>query len=129
MKWTYEPCRRPSEGPTRWCAQATKALRKIDPAYTSLGCFNPRRIAGSTRWSVHACGRAVDGRATSAAALARILAAAVVSEDVQLILVHGRQWGGRRGPGWRENLEDTAHYTPTQFHIESRFPVSVYPDA
>lgn len=122
--WSYVECAGPVKGPTEWCRQAAKALRELDPRYTPLGCFNPRRVAGSSRWSVHACGRAVDGHASSAGALATILAACELSPDVQLVLIHGRQWGGRSGPGWRRNTTDTSEYGPTQFHIESRYTSS-----
>lgn len=126
---TYVPCRGPSKGPTPWCAQAKRALRQLDPAYRDLGCFNPRKIAGSTRWSVHACGRAVDGVASTDAALLAIRAACEHSLDVQLVLIRGWQWGGRAGPGWRRNDHDTRGYGPRQFHIESRYATSAYPDA
>lgn len=122
--WLYAPCDGPVKGPSRWCKQAAVALRQLDPGYVALGCFNPRKIAGSDRWSLHACARAVDGKASSAEALGRILDACAASPDVQLVLVHGRQWGGRNGPGWRTNHKDTAGYGPTQFHIESRFSES-----
>lgn len=123
--WTYVPCSGPKTASTPWCGEAKNALRTLDPGYVDLGCYNPRRIAGSDRWSVHACRRAVDGHASSDRALASILDAATRSPDVQLILVRGRQWGGRNGPGWRKNTADTRGYGPRQFHIESRYDATV----
>jgi len=110
----YIPCKRPANEAQKVCGFAALAMASLDPGGHSLGCFNPRRVAGSAHtWSVHACGRALDWRPSSRARgreVARWIAW-FGHADIQLIIFDGEQWGGRFGRGWRP-------YTGADKHVD-----------
>lgn len=122
MTWTYAPCSSPTSGPTEWCRAATSWLTTHDPAGRSLGCFARRTVrGGSSSWSLHACGRAVDWRPSNREAGWRLWFRMVDSgsADLQLILWDGYQWGGRKGPVVQP-IPSGADQHRDHLHIESR---------
>jgi len=128
MAWTYRACTSPEGGPSPWCRAALQALQQLDPGGRNAGCYNRRRIRGSrTRWSVHACGRAVDWRPSSAVRGHELASwiAWFSGRDVQLIIYAGRQWGGKDGPAWRPYAGADDH--SGHLHIESRVNVPSAP--
>lgn len=119
--WTYVPCKTPAKGASPWCAAALALLRRVDPGGRSLGCFARRDVRGSTgRWSVHACGRAIDWMPSSFDAGQRLNHWLVTSgsRDLQLVIWNRQQWGGSRGPVTSRYTGPDPH--TTHLHIESR---------
>jgi len=99
--WTYLSCSSPGVGPSAQASLVAQHLHNADGSGRSLGIYSRRRIAGSTSWSVHACGRAIDWAPTSREvgdALFAWLIWAREELDIQLILWRQLQFGGRSGP-------------------------------
>lgn len=74
----------------------------------NLGIFNPKRIPGSSQWSLHAEGRAVDlgvpgGNPAWAAELAEWMRAYSAELGVQLVIYRRRLWSAAYpDAGWRD---------------------------
>lgn len=118
--WSYIPCRDPASSSSTWCSSILAYLARADPGGRSLGCYSRRRVRGGSNWSLHACGRAVDWKPSSAAAgdaLAGHLADGQHG-DIQLVIWNRQQWGGARGVGWRPYSGADPH--TGHLHIESR---------
>lgn len=104
------------------------ALRARFPASTSTGLYEPRKIAGTNRWSVHAAGRAIDlmfpgdCHAQGDEAWRTLTNPAVAHRlGIQYVIWCRQQWSSRSGeraytgPG-------TAH--TDHLHIEQHIPGS-----
>lgn len=118
--WTYVPATGDAGSSSAWCRSILAYLAAADPGGRSLGCYSARRVRGSSQWSLHAAGRAVDWAPSSPErghALAGHLADGQHG-DIQLVIYARKQWGGRNGPGWRDYAGADDH--TGHLHIESR---------
>jgi len=134
----YEPA---GEHPTATgCQTGTRALQlAIRAVYPELagqenvyGCFNPRHIAGSTAWSLHAEGRAIDvGVPSDAKQLGWDLSCELSIHraiyGVQRVIWDGHIWSIEQVKGWRELAKSTKdkHYDHT--HIEQYWATALKP--
>lgn len=125
----YEPASR-VEPTTSRCEPGTKALeealRSVWPELQvgtgPYGCFNHRRIAGSTAWSLHAEGRALDVGVTpawheQAWSLACQLVDRRVLYGTMRVLWDGHIWSCEQPADWRK-LQPTTNPHRDHLHIE-----------
>lgn len=125
----YEPA---SAQPTAsGCQPATHALgvsvSVVFPDLESLhgpyGCWNPRRIEGSSAWSLHAEGRALDIGVPAAAGkdAGWELACALVGERLVLgtmrVIWDGHIWSAERLDRWRQ-LDADLNQHHDHVHVE-----------
>jgi hypothetical protein len=124
----YEPARNPPTA--RGCQTGTLALgRAVRAAFPELqtltgayGCFNPRRIAGSSRWSLHAEGRALDvGVPIVANAIGWELACILVRDRITYgtmrVMWDKHIWSTERPADWRRLQPQSQQHTD-HVHIE-----------
>lgn len=139
----YEPAANPPTA--RGCQTGTVALaRAIRAAYPELstldgvyGCYNPRRIAGSRAWSLHAEGRALDvGVGASANALGWQLACELVQDRIiygtMRVMWDKHIWSIERPTDWRRlgasSQQHTDHLHIEQYWRAAQRPVTVSND-
>lgn len=125
----YEPAG-PGTPTATGCQDGTKALglalRAVYPELRSLtgpyGCWNPRRIEGSSTWSLHAEGRALD---TGVPVHLHEMAWSVCCELVDRrtlygtmrVLWDGHIWSTEKPADWRR-LQPTTNQHRDHFHVE-----------
>lgn len=116
MAWSYNRCYGPGSGPHPTAEALARWMADADPGGRSGGIFNPRKVRGSSSWSVHACGRALDWFPRDDAMgwrLAYIITDYPDGAGVQMVLWKDYQWGGRHGPRWtytgRRDHDDHLH--------------------
>jgi hypothetical protein len=114
-----------------------RAIRATHPELQTLegayGCFNPRRIAGSSSWSLHAEGRALDvgvkGPAKSRAwALARELSAERTTFGIMRIMWDHHIWTTEREDKWHLLRVQTNQHTD-HMHIELFWHAALRPES
>lgn len=124
----YEPA---GKNPTQTgCMPGTKALasavKTVFPELNSLtavyGCFNHRKIRGSTAWSLHAEGRAFDtgvpGRERETGwSLACELVANHIGYGVQRVIWDGHIWSIEVADRWRQ-LQPSTDQHHDHIHTE-----------
>jgi hypothetical protein len=136
----YEPA---SAHPTATgCQSGTRALglaiRNVWPELLCLtpvyGCYNPRKIAGSTAWSLHAEGRALDvgvpvGENENGWTLACSLVQNRAGLGIQRILFDKHLWSVERPNEWRRlrpsTLQHLDHIHAEQYWSAARRPATV----
>jgi hypothetical protein len=96
------------------------------------GCFNHRRIAGSTAYSLHAEGRALDVGVPSQAkrmgwALSCELSAHRQAYGVQRIIWDGHIWSIEHADAWRELQPQTKDRHYDHIHIEQYWSAALKP--
>jgi hypothetical protein len=88
-----------------------------------FGCWNPRRIEGSSRWSLHAEGRAGDIGVLEhwTTSSGWELACSLVSERVQLgvmrVIYDGHVWSTEHPAEWRQ-LQPSVNQHRDHVHVE-----------
>lgn len=106
MAWAYRGYTGDSKGEVSPSIQSLQRwLHEQDPDGKSLGAYANRPVRGGVTPSVHRTGRALDWAFGSREAGDRIIGTltgrASPYKPLQLVIWQRRQWGGRRGPGWR----------------------------
>lgn len=121
MTWTYVPATTCVGRESPKIAGIRHWIATQDPGGKSLGTYACRDVRGGSGLSVHAAGRALDWQPSSRARgdwLADCLSGYPEGGDIQLVIWQRRQWGGRRGPGWRPYTGADPH--TGHLHIETR---------
>lgn len=134
----YEPA---SSSPRETgCQTGTRALQlAIRTVYPELagganvyGCFNPRKIAGSSAWSLHAEGRAIDiGVPSGDKELGWALSCELVEHrtiyGVMRVIWDGHIWSIEQVKGWRELDARTKDRHLDHTHIEQYWGTALKP--
>jgi hypothetical protein len=108
---------------TRALAQAIKVtFPELESLSQTYGCFNRRRMAGSTSWSLHAEGRAVDvGFAERHSGVGWSLACELVAHrmayGIMRVMWDGHIWSIERGGDW-QRLRTTSDQHRSHIHAE-----------
>src|SRR5687768_16158518 len=108
----YKGCSGPSGSACARAREIEQELARRDPGGHSGGIYNPRRVAGSRKWSLHACGRAIDWFPTNrgaGAVLAAWLAGPYGPEDIQAVLWDAWSWRRRLWQNWRRITRGNKH--------------------
>jgi hypothetical protein len=112
-----------------------RAIRTTFPELETLagafGCFNRRRIAGSSVWSLHAEGRALDvGVFPGRVELGWLLACALVTRQRRLgvmrVIWDGHIWSTERAAGWGALSAGTNQHRD-HIHVEQFWVAAVQP--
>jgi hypothetical protein len=115
---------------------ARSVYPELDIMRGAYGCFNRRRIEGSSQWSLHAEGRALDAGVpqdqveigwTFACELTRLHAAL----DIQRVMWDGHIWSIEEAGNWRRLRPGSNQHTD-HVHLEQRWngarkPLTVLP--
>jgi hypothetical protein len=134
----YEPA---ATNPTaHGCQTGTKALqRAIYAVWPELaerqnvyGCFNRRRIAGSSAYSLHAEGRAIDigvpaQKNGDGWKLSCELIEHRVVYGVQRVIWDGHIWSVQQMRGWLPLKQSTANQHRDHIHIEQYWSAALKP--
>jgi hypothetical protein len=133
----YEPAARTPRA--TGCQTGTRALgnaiRDVFPELQTLsgayGCYNPRRIAGSRSWSLHAEGRALDvGWRPAQSDLAWQLACELVTHRIlygTMRIMHDRHIWTTERPGEWSRLRPTTNQHTDHLHIEQFWAAATRP--
>jgi len=136
----YEPA---AKQPTATaCQPGTRALLfAVRAAWPELagfpsayGCWNPRRIKGSSSWSLHAEGRAIDVHVpANMKNLGWELGCELSNRrqvyGVQRVIWDGHIWSIEQPRGWRELLASTKDKHRDHLHIEQWWADALKPSA
>lgn len=137
----YEPASKTKPTATA-CQTGTKALeeaiRAVWPELGGLrsvyGCWNPRRIVGSSSWSLHAEGRAIDVGVPVVAKqhgweLSCELVAHRTVYGVQRVIWDGHIWSVEQIKGWRELHASTVNKHRDHIHVEQYWAAALKPSS